>query len=64
MQCMWAAWQLYHYLDLFPEFVQYNVRAVKDVLDHHLNKVVSRIDRALMRFTDAFLYQYRVCPVG
>jgi hypothetical protein len=60
VQCVWAIWQLYHYVDLFPQWVHFTITRVKDLVDDEFDSLVTRIDSALEDFTERYLLQYRV----
>jgi hypothetical protein len=51
---------LYHYVDLFPQWVHFTITRVKDLVDDEFDSLVTRIDSALEDFTERYLLQYRV----
>eukprot|EP01134_Creolimax_fragrantissima_P001664 CFRG1664T1 len=59
LSLLWAIWQLYHYIDVFPTFMKWIVSQVTDLCDKFLFGYLMGFDAWLTTFTQSFFYQYR-----
>ncbi|KNC85030.1 hypothetical protein SARC_02784 [Sphaeroforma arctica JP610] len=58
-QLSWALWQLYHYIDVVPQFIRWNVSEALALVDALVYGYLHKFDKWLTAFTTDFFLQYR-----